>query len=470
MMTDPKSGDYLAWFFGTNEQTRGQMAYFLKLGCPVALRPQPNEKDAPRPFADFDAPPDFVRSCGSKTVRKGKDIVELIKRARSRTDRTHAVLHRNSGDAKHLVRATRNPLEIFVVGIGHHFNNLFMTIQGNVSLILGATVGDHRHDRRFRRIERLVLSESMLTNDLLGIVIEKGCHIDGQLQAHLLDEIIAISDTAAMRQAFCGIEEPSRLAAGRSRRALRRFAGSLVFILQRLLNEIQEHTAFIIADDSADEAENKRLYKIMETADRGQKLLSELRQYSGSSVPFVKRIGAETLAEAVKVTCLGRREDIRCHLNIDPDLADVEMDGGWLYTIFRRLYDNAAEAMPKGGDLFIEVKNHHTSRHQQQKRKESSKPHIRLKFRDTGQGIAPEMLTRIFDPFYTTKPSKNNSGLGLAVVDGLLHTTGGRIRVDSTPGQGATFTLDLPAAENVGGRLNALPVEAHEAIENIRRR
>ncbi len=467
MMTDPKSGDYLAWFFGTNEQTRGQMAYFLKLGCPVALRPQPNEKDAPRPFADFEAPPDFVRSYGSKTVRKGKDIVELIKRARSRTDRTHAVIHRNSGDAKHLVRATRNPLEIFVVGIGHHFNNLFMTIQGNISLILGATVGDHRHDRRFRRIERLVLSESMLTNDLLGIVIEKGCFINGQLQAHLLDEIIAISDTAAMRQAFCGIEEPSRLAAGRSRRALRRFAGSLVFILQRLLNEIQEHTAFIIADDSADEAENKRLYKIMETVGWGQKLLSELRQYSGSSMPFVKRIGAETLAEAVRVTCLGRREDIRCHLNIDPDLADVEMDGGWLYTILRQLYDNAAEAMPKGGDLFIEVKNHHTSQHQQQKRKESSKPHIRLKFRDTGQGIAPEIITRIFDPFYTTKPSKIHSGLGLAVADGLLQTTGGRIRVDSKPGQGATFTLDLPAAENVGVLLNATPVEAHEMKENV---
>ena len=469
MMTNPKSGDYLAWFFGTNEQTRGQMAYFLKLGCPVALRPQPNVKDAPRPFVDFEVTPDFVRSCGSKTSRKGKDIVELIKRARSRTDRTHAVLHRNSGDAKRLVTATRNPLEIFVVGIGHHFNNLFMTIQGNVSLILGATVGEHRHERRFRRIERLVLSESMLTNDLLGIVIEKGCYIDGQLQAHLLDEIIAISDTAAMRQAFCGLKGPSRLAAGRSRRALRRFADSLVFILQRLLGEIREHTAFIIADDSADEAENARLFKIMETVDRGQKLLSELRHYAGSSVPFVKRIGAETLAEVVRVTCLGRREDIRCHLNIDPNLADVEMDGGWLYTILRRLYDNAAEAMPKGGDLFIEVKNHQGCPRRQQEEIGNGKPHIRLKFRDTGQGIAPEIIPRIFDPFYTTKPSKIHSGLGLAVVDGLLQTTGGRIRVDSKPGQGATFTLDLPAAENVGGRLNALPVEAHEAIENVGR-
>ena len=467
MMTDPKSGDYLAWFFGTSEQTRGQMAYLLKQGCPVALRPQPNKKDVPRPYVDFEVPPDFVRSCGSKAASKGKDIVELIKRARSRTDRTHAVLRRNSGDAKQLVTATRNPLEIFVVGIGHHFNNLFMTIQGNVSLILGATIGDHRHDRRFRRIERLVLSESMLTNDLLGIVIEKGCHIDGQLQAHLLDEIIAISDTAAMRQAFCGIEGPSRLAAGQSRRALRRFADSLVFILQRLLNEIQEHTAFIIADDSAEETENARLQKIMETVVRGQILLSELKHYSGSSVPFVKRIGSETLAEVVKVTCFGRREDIRCHLNIDPDLADVEMDGGWLYKILRRLYDNAAEAMPKGGDLFIKIKNHKGSPLPQQEEKGAGKPHVRLKFRDTGHGIAPEILTRIFDPFYTTKPSKNNSGLGLAVVDGLLQTTGGRIRVDSKPGRGATFTIDLPAAKISGGLLNINSGEAYKAQEHV---
>jgi len=467
MMTDPKSGDYLAWFFGTNEQTRGQMANFLNQGCPVALRPQPNRKEVPVSHVKFGPVPDFVRSCDFTAAYKRKDIVELIKRARSRTDRTHAVLHRNSGDAKHLITASRNPLEIFVVGIGHHFNNLFMTIQGNVSLILGATVGDHRHDRRFRRIERLVLSESMLTNDLLGIVIEKGCYIDGQLQAHILDEIIAISDTAAMRHAFCGIEGPTRLAAGQSRRALRRFADSLVFILQRLLNEIQEHTAFIIADDSADEAENARLYKIMEAVDRGQKLLSELSHYAGGSAPFVKRIGAETLAEVVRVTCFGRRKDIRCHLNIDPDLADIEMDGGWLYTIFRRLYDNAAEAMPKGGDLFIEVKNHPGNRIPQQEENGTGKLHIRLKFRDTGQGIAPELLTRIFDPFYTTKPSKIHSGLGLAVVDGLLQTSGGRISVDSKPGQGANFTLDLPAAEISGGLLNTNSVELSKAQEHV---
>ena len=123
--------------------------------------------------------------------------------------------------------------------------------------------------------------------------------------------------------------------------------------------------------------------------------------------------------------------------------------------------------MPKGGDLFIEIKNHTGSRLQQQEEKGSGKPHVRLKFRDTGQGIGAEIIPRIFDPFYTTKPSKIHSGLGLAVVDGLLQTTGGRIRVDSKPGRGTIFTLDLPAAELSRGSLNAPSVEALEAIKNI---
>ena len=282
-----------------------------------------------------------------------------------------------------------------------------------------------------------------------------------------MDEIIAISDTAAIRQAFCGIEERSRSTKNQSRRALRRFAESLVLILRRLLNEIQEHTAIIIADDSADDAENARLYKIMATVERGQKLLRDLRQYAGIAVPFVKRIRSETLAEIVRVTCFGRREDIRCHLNLDPGLADVEMDGGWMYTILRKLYDNAAEAMPKGGDLFIKVKNHPGSRCRQPGKGKSGMPCVRIKFRDTGQGMAPEILRRVFDPFYTTKLSKSHSGLGLAVVEGLLQTTGGRIRVDSTPDQGTTFTIDLPAAEMSSGLLNAPAVAAHAAIENI---
>ncbi|MFZ0131933.1 MAG: HAMP domain-containing sensor histidine kinase [Desulfobacterales bacterium] len=449
MMTNPKTGDYLTWFFGTGEHARGQMANFLKQRSPVVFRPLPNGKNLPRPYVDFEPTIEFVSSGGPAAVRELKDIVELIKRARRRMDRSHAVLKRKSGQATHLVTAGRSALEVFLVGIAHHFNNLFMTIQGNVSLILGATVGDHRHDRRIKRLEQLVASESMLTNDLLGIVIEKGCNIDGQLQAHLLDEIIAISDTVAMRRAFCGLEGPARLTPAESRRALRRFGDSLILILQRLLTEIEEHTAFIMADDSADEAEKARLHKIMATIDRGQHLLNDLRYYCGGSVPVAKRIGTETLAEVVRVTCCGKREDIDCHLTIAPDCGAVEMDGGWLYIILQKLYDNAADAMPHGGDLFVEIENVMASRLRQKEKESCARSYVRLKFKDTGQGMAAEALPRIFDPFYKTKPEKFHRGLGLAVVDGLVQTTGGRIGVESIPGKGTTFTLDLPAAKSV---------------------
>lgn len=447
MMTDPKTGDYPTWLFGTSEHSRGQMANFLKQRYPVVARLLPYGKNLPRPWVDFESTIGFVSSGGPAAARAEKDIVELIKRARRRMDRTHAVLNRKSGQATHLVTAGRSSLEVFLVGVAHQFNNLFMTIQGNVSLILGATVGDHRHDRRFKRLEQLVASESMLTNDLLGIVIEKGCHIDGQLQAHLLDEIIAISDTVAMRRAFCGLEGPARLTPAESRRALRRFGDSLILILQRLLTEIEEHTAFIIADDSADAAEQARLLKIMATVDRGQLLLNDLRHYCGSSVPVAKRIGTEMLAEVVRVTCRGKRDDIDCRLTIAPDSGAIEMDGGWLYIILQKLYDNAAEAMPHGGKVLIEIENLTASRPRQKEKESCTRSYVRLRFTDTGQGMAPEVLPRIFDPFYKTKPEKYHRGLGLAVVDGLVQTTGGRIGVASTPGGGTTFTIDLPAAD-----------------------
>ena len=92
--------------------------------------------------------------------------------------------------------------------------------------------------------------------------------------------------------------------------------------------------------------------------------------------------------------------------------------------------------MPEGGELTLAGKRENDD--------------IVVTISDTGFGMDEDTVKKIFDPFYTTKPSKIHSGLGLAVVDGLLQTTGGRIRVDSKPGQGTTFTLDLPAAENTG--------------------
>ncbi|MFZ0242974.1 MAG: sensor histidine kinase [Desulfobacterales bacterium] len=451
MMTDPKTGDDLNRFFDASEQTWELWADFLEKQCPVVFRRLSDDHNTPSSRVDYEPPIDFSMAGGFAAVGGGNDIVEQIKRARTRTDRIHAVLHRKSVSASHLVSEAHNSLKNFVVGIAHHFNNLFMTIQGNVSLILGATVGDHRHDRRFRRIERLVTSESILTNDLLGIAIEKGCQIEGQLQARLLDEIIAISDTIAMRRAFCGIEGSPRLTPEQYRQALRRFGDSLVRILQRLLTEIEEHTALIIADDSANAAECARLRKIMTTVGRGQKLLNDLKHYCGSTAPVVKRIGAASLAEIVRLTCCGKREGIDCHLTVAPNSSAIQIDNAWLVIILNKLYDNAAEAMPHGGVIWVEIGIQPPGRGRRQQEKEpGGVSYVRMTFKDAGQGMTAEVAARVFDPFYKTKPEKIHTGLGLAVVEGLVQATGGQIGVASTPGEGTTFTLDLPVAADQG--------------------
>ena len=79
---------------------------------------------------------------------------------------------------------------------------------------------------------------------------------------------------------------------------------------------------------------------------------------------------------------------------------------------------------------------------------------------DTGEGIPPELLSRIFDPFYTTKKVGEGTGLGLAICHSILEKLGGRIHAASAPGQGATFTVTLPLAAN--------PALAADGMLNLR--
>ena len=73
---------------------------------------------------------------------------------------------------------------------------------------------------------------------------------------------------------------------------------------------------------------------------------------------------------------------------------------------------------------------------------------VRIAFADTGAGIAPAHIDKIFDPFYTTKKDEEGTGLGLSVSYGIVHEHEGDIRVESQPGRGSVFTIMLPTVDN----------------------
>jgi signal transduction histidine kinase len=79
----------------------------------------------------------------------------------------------------------------------------------------------------------------------------------------------------------------------------------------------------------------------------------------------------------------------------------------------------------------------------------TDKKNIKIDFKDSGHGIPGDIIARIFDPFFTTSPEGEGTGLGLSISYFIVQQMNGEISVDSTPGQGSTFTVNLPAADEM---------------------
>ena len=127
---------------------------------------------------------------------------------------------------------------------------------------------------------------------------------------------------------------------------------------------------------------------------------------------------------------------VRLEFAVAPDLPAVLIDPTQFEQVVMNLAVNARDAMPDGGLLRLEAQADDTQ----------VPPGLCLIARDTGTGMTPEVLGRMFEPFYTTKALGKGTGLGLATVYGIVHQAKGRISVESTPGVGTTFSIYLPAA------------------------
>ena len=138
-----------------------------------------------------------------------------------------------------------------------------------------------------------------------------------------------------------------------------------------------------------------------------------------------------------------QKSGVEVRTELTADLPPIHGNAGKLQQVFLNLFLNARDAMSSGGILEI--------------RTWIEGQRVRVEVADTGHGIAPEHLHRIYDPFFTTKAARKGTGLGLAVTYGIVQEHGGSIEVSNRPGGGARFRLDMPASASVAARV---PVHA----------
>src|SRR6185503_18386199 len=124
-------------------------------------------------------------------------------------------------------------------------------------------------------------------------------------------------------------------------------------------------------------------------------------------------------------------ENVTLLTDVERPLRRVEADPTQIEQVLVNLAVNARDAMPSGGELRIELANVAEG--------PGGVPAVRLCVRDTGTGMGPDVLERAFEPFYTTKPKGEGTGLGLATVYGIVTQTGGTIEIESAPGAGTTI-------------------------------
>jgi PAS domain S-box-containing protein len=140
-----------------------------------------------------------------------------------------------------------------------------------------------------------------------------------------------------------------------------------------------------------------------------------------------------------------RTNDITVVTELDPDLPRTMANVGQLQQVFLNIIINAEQAMTKAhGRGVLTIRTARVGNR------------IRASVSDTGPGIPEDIIDRLFDPFFTTKEEEGGSGLGLSISYGIINEHGGRLRVRSTPGKGATFIIDLPVVAKVK---EALPGE-----------
>lgn len=239
----------------------------------------------------------------------------------------------------------------------------------------------------------------------------------------------------------------ARLPANEDYAALAELAGGFIHEIKNHLNTL--HLNLQLLGEDFQDPQNQRERRALTRVQRLQGECQRLLELSNDFLQFARikdlprepsdlnKVVTEMIDFFLPTAQAGHIE-IKAYLPADLPLIPLNQE--MFRQVLMNLMLNAMQAMPEGGELIVQavVENHH----------------VVLSLIDTGEGIAPEVLPKIFRPFYTTKAKSGGSGLGLPTTKRIIEAHLGTIEVQSEPGKGTKFTLRLPCMDSQARRAN----------------
>ena len=273
--------------------------------------------------------------------------------------------------------------------------------------------------------------------------------------AHVFDRGYVIHDatgkTVRMIGAMMDTSEKKKLEAQflRAQRmeSIGALAGGVAHDLNNILAPILM-VADLLQDELVTQGNREMLNIVRSSAQRGSEMVKQIlsfaRGVSGEHAVFqIKHL----VGEVAKLLQETFPRSIQIKTDFGQDLNVIKGDATQLHQVMMNLCVNARDAMPEGGTLLIQVENmvlkeRQTPMHQNP----LSGPFVLLTVKDTGEGIPPGLLDKIYEPFFTTKGVGKGTGLGLSTVLGIVKTHNGFVEVSSEVGKGTSFRIYLPAS------------------------
>ena len=231
--------------------------------------------------------------------------------------------------------------------------------------------------------------------------------------------------------------------------AIGTLAGGIAHDFNNLLMGIQGHTSLMFLDIDSDHPNFEHTKGVEDLVKRGSDLTRQLLGFARGGKYEVRPTDINELIEK-SFEMFGRtKKEIRVHRKYQKDIWTVEVDRGQIEQVLLNLYVNAWQAMPGGGDLYLQTENVRLDERYVSPFGAKPGNYVEVSVTDTGVGMDEKTQQRIFEPFFTTKEMGRGTGLGLASAYSIINNHGGIINVCSEKGRGTTFTIYLPAVEAV---------------------